>query len=62
VKRCLFMEKSLFGLKSLELRRSVFEFTVRKNILHSFIDAIADTDLYQVFIRRYPEVSLRASE
>jgi hypothetical protein len=59
---CLFMEKRLFGLKPMELRRLDFDFAVRNNILHPFKDGMNGKDRYIGFIKRHPQLSLRAHE
>jgi hypothetical protein len=57
------MEKKLFGLKPLELRRLSFDFVVRNNILHPFKDGMAGKDYWYIgFIKRNPQLSLKAPE
>jgi hypothetical protein len=62
VKHCLFIEKRLFGLKSLELLRLVFEFAMRSNNFHPLKDTMLEKCWYQEFIKWHPHLRLRAPE
>lgn len=62
VEHCLFMEKRLFGLKPLELRRLAFDYASKNNIEHCFKDGMAGKDWYQGFIKRHPQLTLRVPE
>ncbi|CAM1295885.1 Uncharacterised protein r2_g520 [Pycnogonum litorale] len=58
------MEKALFGLTGLDVRRLAFEFANRVGMPHRFNaeNKMADPDWLSGFLKRHPELSLRKPE
>lgn len=64
VKHVLIMERRLFGLTYKDLRRLAFQFAEANNIDHSFnrTSKLAGEDWLAGFMKRHPQLSLRAAE
>lgn len=58
------MEKSLFGLTSLDIRKLAYEFAERMNILSRFnaTNKIAGQEWFRLFMKRHPDLSIRQPE
>lgn len=58
------MEKRLYGLSPLALRKIVFQFCERNNIQHSFNEELkcAGKKWLRLFLTRHPELSIRKPE